>query len=198
MSRQNDRLFDDPNVIPFLDLDQLKKEERNTFNTQKKIFKLILSRCHDRIKKRNRDTDLRECYYEVPIMLPGYPGYNLNEVCRFIVVSLGQNGLKAQVVDTGKIYISWKPQDINRRQYETRVDAITPKPNLYKVGVSPMADQYDQEMESNRPRKPVYHKKSKNSEDEPQTVSMLQYDDKLPDLIPVNRRKAERMYHYDD
>lgn len=178
----NHRMYDDQKIVPFLDLDELKLEERSTTKTQVKICKIILAKCHETIKRKNRESELKQCVYEIPILIPGYPGYNFDVVQRYILDNLSQNGLYVSPIGNNKVFVSWQDNHINRQIYEYTAQKVTQKYNIYKVTESPI---------KNEAKK---RNKNKPDEDVPSSVSMMQYDQRLPDLIPVNTKKALNIY----
>jgi len=118
-------------TVPFLDLEELRQEGRSPHRTRQKIYKIILSRCHDRIKKMNKSTQYRECYYDIPIFLPGYPVYSIPEAKHFLISNLIENGLKAESVGEARIYVSWKPEDTNQEQFVSKAQKATNRPATY-------------------------------------------------------------------
>ena len=186
-----DHIYEDDRIIPFLDLEQLKNEEKKPYRIQKKIYKMILSKCHDKIRKLNRTTEYRECKYEIPWFIYGYPGYDLEHVNRYLIHQLSLNGMYAERINPGMIYISWKQEDIDKRQFRIQSQKMTNKPNLYKVGISPLAD--DPSFPATHPgsKKPRIIKSSPEDADNP--VTMLKYDDRFDDLVPVNTKKVSHI-----
>lgn len=181
-------------TTPFLNLDQLKKEERSLDKTRNKIYKLLLAKCHAKIKRTNQTTEFRECFFEIPIFLPGFPVYSVLDAKEFIINQLNLNGVLAADYGENKIYISWKIEDLNYNQYKTYSEKMVPKNNVYKVGVSPL---------DTRPT-PIYPKSNYNNNNrsrnkskiigEEGKVSMFQYDERYQDLIPVNTEKLKKQF----
>lgn len=178
----NHRIYDDQKVVPFLDLDELKLEERSTTKTQIKICKIILAKCHEMIKRKNRESELKQCVYEIPLLVPGYPGYNFDVVQQYLLYNLSYNGLYVQGIGQNKIFISWQDNHINRQIYEHTSQKVTQKHNIYKVTESPIKHEMKKKHRHNK------------DEEAPSSVSMMQYNQKLPDLIPVNTKKAMKIY----
>ena len=46
---------------------------------------MILAKCHDKIRKINKTTHFRECTYDIPWFIPGYPGYDLEHANKFLI-----------------------------------------------------------------------------------------------------------------
>ena len=194
--------YDDPMMIqeyttPFLDLDALKTEERSSEATKKKIYKLILAKCHEKIKRMNRKTNNRECWYDIPFFLPGYPVYDVGLAKEYVMYQLSLNGIYVKDVGGNRVYIAWREDYINHNQYLQRLNNVTPKPNIYKVSVSPIDQRQSQEQEQASKRRPKIFLETDEKQQET-NVSMLQYDDRLVDMIPVNAKKAGELYHDKD
>jgi hypothetical protein len=119
-------------TVPFLDLDELRQEGRSPHKTRQKIYKIILSRCHDRIKKTNKRTEYRECYYDIPIFLPGYPVYSISDAKDFLITHLNDNGIVAESVGEARIYVSWKPEDIDQQQFQSKAEKATNRPATHQ------------------------------------------------------------------
>lgn len=184
-SENDHRICDE--TTPFLNLDKLREEERSTEKTRTKIYKLILSKCHSKIRKVNNKTDQRECFFDIPIFIPGYPVYSVLEAKAFVLSKLNHNGIYANDVGENRIYISWKPNDVNYDQYKVTSEKMMPRNNVYKVGISPLDTRHQQ--------KPKEQRKAKIwPEDGDNKVSMFQYDVRLGDMIPVNTKKMSKQY----
>lgn len=171
--------------VPFLNLDMLQNEGRDSKKIDRQIFKLILARCHKHIKRINRETESRECRYSIPYFMPGYPAYKLRDAKEYLVTHLRENGLRADLLDGQDIYISWAPQEINHDIYQNKIDKMAERTNIYKIGISPLVDP------------PRAHRKSKSSniiDSQNSEVSLLQLDPKRPDFIPVNTKVLKSEY----
>lgn len=199
--------YDDPLMVqdyttPFLDLDNLKKEERNSDKTKLRMYKIILAKCHEKIKRTNRRTEHRQCYFDIPFFLPGYPVYDVSLAKQYVMNQLMLNGLFVKDVATHRIYIAWRDDYVNRQQYLSQLNKVMPKPNIYKLAVSPLDERQrntEEETEeahtNNKPKiiRSAPRKVGKNKYQE-SNVSMLQWDDRIADMVPVNSHKAEQIY----
>jgi hypothetical protein len=190
-------------TVPFLNIDELRKEERSSERNAKQIFKLILAKCHQKIRRTNKTTDYRMCYYEIPHFIPGYPVFDVEAARNFVYHQLLGNGLYVEPIGPSRLYISWKEDDINRDVYEYRSQKMVNKPNLYKIGVSPVDEREENRRSSGTPRiigSNVGRNTSTSSSssgkkkgvDDEEHVSMLQYDSTIADLVPVNAKKVSR------
>lgn len=196
------------NKTPFLDLDELERESYNPDKTQKYIFKLILKKCHDRIRKKNKENSNKFCYFDIPLIIPGYPSYKLDAVNHFIITQLSLNGLYAEQINPQRIYISWNPNDINKDLYYDRAEFAVQQNNIYKIKHSPLeTDEIDREndIDKRKPRiiteypKLQTNNKFKNKRNfekyDEVPVTLLQYDGLMDDMIPVNPKKVDDMYN---
>lgn len=174
--------------VPFLNLDMLDHEARDSQKINRQIFKLLLARCHKHIKRINRETESRECKYQVPYFLAGYPAYKLQDAKDYLVTHLRENGLRAEHLPGQYIYVSWAPTERNYQVYQSKVDKMAERTNVYKVGVSPLAEP------------PRARSKSKsrggsaNIDPDNPNISLLQLDPTKPDFIPVNTNVLRREY----
>jgi hypothetical protein len=171
------RYMDEENVVPFLDLEELEKEEKNPHRVKMKVFKMILAKCHDKIRRTNKTT----------LVIIGYPGYELDEVNYYLVNQLKQNGLTVKRISPQNIFISWRPNRVDYEQYHRQADKLVAKPNIYKVSVSPLADDPGVTMP---PGSKHPHVRKKHVEEEPSPVALLQYDQQFDDMVPVNSKRV--------
>jgi hypothetical protein len=181
-------------TIPFLDLDELRKEERSSEKTSIQIFKLILAKSHEKIKRTNKTSDQRMCYYDIPHFLPGYPVFDVEAAKMYVAEQLHRNGIYVEDAGPSKIFLSWRPTDINLAAYEFQSQKRIQKNDVYKISISPL-DQRNSPDSSMKPKiirgsnsKPKKGSKSVTLDDE--SVSMMQYDKNLADLVPVNAKKV--------
>ena len=185
-------------TIPFLNIDELRKEERSTDKNAKQIYKLILAKCHQKIRRTNKTTDYRMCYYEIPHFIPGYPVFDVEAARNFVYHQLLGNGLHVEPAGPSRLYISWDEQDVNRDVYEYRSQKMVNKPNLYKVGVSPVDEREENRKQNGTPRIISNRStKKKGVAEQDERVSMLQYDSSIADMVPVNARKVNKFRNDD-
>lgn len=98
-----------------------KQRERNKLD----IFESVLTQCHDTIKRYNKEDCARECTFKVPTYIFGKPVYDVDVLVNYLIHHLTDNGLYVQYLpDIGKLYISWKNEDIDENQYLKRKSLI--------------------------------------------------------------------------
>jgi hypothetical protein len=104
-----------------LDLETLLHENKTRERFQLETFESVLVQCHDVISRHNREDRVRECTFHVPPFIFGKPPYDYNVLVNYLIHHLTDNGLLAKYqVDTGKLYISWRDEDIDVDKYIKR------------------------------------------------------------------------------
>jgi hypothetical protein len=172
-----------------LNLDELNGRHERSETNRKKVYDEILRRCHNKIKKYNHELKKQECLFEPPPFIMGKPPYNYTDLCNYVIGSLRNNGLRAEwLPQRGAIYISWRQNDINRKNYENH----RPEPITYE-------DEFEEQLQfmTVAPKRQSSAQKSsgrKKKNDKPiiQHVAMIEYNDHAKDLIPVNPRALNR------
>lgn len=168
-----------------LNIDELMVKHEHVQEHRKKIFDDVLRFCHNKIKKYNSEFHAHECTYAPPKFIVGCPPYNYAELVSYVIMSLRSNGLKAEwIPHEEKIYISWKPSDINlglyqshfqRTVYGTSVDDQGTPMTLVKV--QPLPKEH---------MKSKSKSKSKNKLPKPQHMAIVKYTPDTTDMIPIN------------
>lgn len=85
----------------------LKKERGYTLDQTKDIHKTLTDKCIDTVKILNGN-GLTEYLYETPMMIFGYPIFDVVELSILVNKSLKKKGFKTFFVKPNKIFISWK------------------------------------------------------------------------------------------
>jgi hypothetical protein len=112
----------------------------------------------------------------------------------YVAEQLHRNGIYVEDAGPSRIFLSWRPSDINLAAYEFQSQKRIQKNDVYKISISPL-DQRNSPDSSMKPKiirgpnnKTKKGGKSVTLDDE--YVSMMQYDKTLPDLVPVNAKKV--------
>ena len=71
---------------------------------------------------------------------------------------------------------------------------MVPKINIYKVAISPLSEDAPDKRPHFKRVDPIVSNVSNLGKDRADGVTMLQYDDHLKDLVPVNTKKLDRIY----
>lgn len=181
-------------TVPFLDLEELRKEERSSERTSIQIYKLILAKSHEKIRRTNKTSDHRMCYYDIPHFLPGYPVFDINAAKTYVAQQLYRNGIYVEDAGPSRLFLSWRPSDVNLAAYHYQSQKRIQKDNVYKIEVSPLDERNNSNATYDKPKINRSSKSSKKSamteEDIP--VKMIQYDSSVADMVPVNAKKVPR------
>tara|TARA_B100000795_G_scaffold118869_1_gene88447 strand:+ start:2538 stop:3080 length:543 start_codon:yes stop_codon:yes gene_type:complete len=92
-----------------VNLDDLYKTKKNTFDHKIKIYDKILNRIHKKIKTtaRNRNSECF-CMYVIPEFILGIPKYDITLCTTHIIDKLEKNGFKIKYTHPNLLFISWK------------------------------------------------------------------------------------------
>ena len=164
----------------FLNLDDLYSPHIHRDKNKFKFYEEILDRCVRKIKKTNKDMRKLECKFTIPKFVFGGPIYDYDELKKYIIFKLKNNGLMVEPISYETIYISWKPEDINRKRYEKHLQKEKEKLEK-KFGVA----------DSKVINRTIKNKKgvSDGALSEQTEIGILQYNDKYKDMIPINPKK---------
>lgn len=166
--------------MSLLNLESLYRDQEHRRKFNRKVYEQILKQCHRRIQLVNKKLKMFECYFKVPNYIFGYPAYNINDVCNYLCQRLIKNGLIAEQVDQGLIYISWDPEYIDFERYQKTAN----KTNLT------IRTDIDLDMPSLFPSiKTTKGRTKKQTSEPPEHVALAQYDPLIDDLIPINTKK---------
>ena len=104
-----------PPKISLAELYTLKdKKELSKYIT----FDNIINICHKKIKNTATIGGMN-IFYEIPYYIYGKPLYNIEDCIKYVVESLRNNGFFIQILpepNTNMIYISWNPNEINKKK----------------------------------------------------------------------------------
>jgi len=92
-----------------VNLDDLYKTKKHTFDHKIKIYDKILNRIHKKIKTvaRNRHSNCF-CMYIIPEFILGIPRYNIGLCTTHIIDKLETNGFKIKYTHPNLLFISWQ------------------------------------------------------------------------------------------
>lgn len=167
----------------FLNLDDLYSNHIKRDRNKLRFYEDIYMKCIAKVKKTNKELQKFDCCYQVPAFVFGGPIYDYEELKKYLIFKLKNNGLLAECIDNNTIYISWKPEDINRQKYEKSLEnmkrQIDARYNISETKVN---------------EKTIKHKKNgkDNVTAETTQVGVLQYNDEIKDLIPINPKKINK------
>ena len=81
-----------------------KTNEKNMKRLE--IYDNILVKCHNRIKY-NSNLEKTYCFYQIPEFIIGTPIYDINEMRKYVINSLKNNGFKIMYIEPNWLFISW-------------------------------------------------------------------------------------------
>lgn len=92
-----------------LDLDELFKEKKQTYEHKIKIYQKILSRVHKKIKTTSRMRNSEKfSFFLIPEFILGIPRYDMAECTSFIIEKLSDNGFMVKYTHPNLLFISWQ------------------------------------------------------------------------------------------
>ena len=163
-----------------LNLDEFIDHNEKSKRNRVELFDTILVKCHNKIKKYNKEFRKQECLFTPPKFVIGKPPYNYVDLLNYLIDSLKKNGLRTEwLAHKDAIYVSWKPVDLNIDQYHQHF------PN---VGYN---DDFDQQLLEIPYVKTTQMKKKMAGKPVLQHVAMLEYGANTEDLIPINVKSVK-------
>lgn len=92
-----------------LDLDELFKEKKQTYEHKIKIYQKILARVHKKIKTTSRMRNSEKfSFFLIPEFILGIPRYDMAECTSFIIEKLSDNGFMVKYTHPNLLFISWQ------------------------------------------------------------------------------------------
>ena len=70
------------------------------------VYDSVLVKCHKRIMY-NSKLEKTYCFYQIPEFIFGVPLYNPQEMVKYVINSLENNGFNLMYVDPNWLFISW-------------------------------------------------------------------------------------------
>jgi hypothetical protein len=107
-----------------------KKNEKNLKRLE--IYDNVLVKCHNRIKY-NSDLEKTYCFYQIPEFIIGTPIYDINEMRKYVINSLKNNGFKIMYIEPNWLFISWiQESNIKLVNKEYKKEKKEKEKNKYK------------------------------------------------------------------
>lgn len=92
-----------------INLDDLYKQKKFTFEKRTKVYDRILQRVHKKIKTTARNkNNICFCSYLVPEFILGLPRYDVEICTSYILDKLSDNGFLVKYTHPNLIFISWQ------------------------------------------------------------------------------------------
>ena len=93
---------------PFINIDELHKNQQDKLRKRYEIYEKILIRCHNKIKNTaNHPDNMGFCFFEIPRYVYGTPLFDSKSCIVYMVNSLVKNGLDVRYTHPNLLYISW-------------------------------------------------------------------------------------------
>ena len=103
----NDSMSDGLNT-PFVNIDELHRQQQEKLERRYAIYEKILGLCHNRIKQVGRNPDnMGFCFYNIPPYVYGVPLYDTKSCVMYVVKSLVSNGFDVRYTHPNLLWISW-------------------------------------------------------------------------------------------
>lgn len=125
----------------FLDLGELIQQNKDRDGVRLKLFREVLHRCHDLIKRKNKER-LKSTKYEIPYFMVGRPKYDQQALSNYLYHHLTENGFYVEYLGERKLYISWDECDLNLTKYHNTKSRLDYEFRQKYIGGN---DQIDQE-----------------------------------------------------
>ena len=101
--------FDDEQFNEKLNLDDLCKKQKITYEHKIKIYQRILARVHKKIKAVSRQRHNNKfCIYLLPEFVLGIPRYDMVNCTSFVIEKLMENGFQVKYTHPNLLFISWQ------------------------------------------------------------------------------------------
>jgi hypothetical protein len=99
-------------------MSQLKMSDLRSTIDRKNLMRLeiydsVLVKCHKRIKY-NSDLEKTYCFFQIPEFIIGVPIYKTDEMKRYIMNSLKNNGFQLLYIDPNWLFIHWGHHAMNK------------------------------------------------------------------------------------
>lgn len=95
------------------------------------LCKQLLTECYNKIKSRNKH-GIKEIYYQVPTVVPGYPLFDVSKVLRYIIKKLQLGKFKVYIHDT-KLLIKWDCEETQKEERKVTFQEPTEVKEKVKV-----------------------------------------------------------------
>jgi len=164
---------------PSLNINSLHQVHDNRLSVKINTFNKILEMCHRKIEKFNKDYKKMDCTYVPPISVIGCPLYKSEEIIRYIIENLREDGFTAFWDTTSKsIYISWFKQP-SLHNDELLTEGTDDQSSMKIIQVL----QSESEQDSDSTKKKSKTKKVKK---QLQHVALVNYGGDANEIIPIS------------
>lgn len=118
---------------PFVNIDELHRQQQEKIERRYEIYEKILKLCHNRIKQVAKNPDnMGFCFYNIPPYVYGVPLYDTKSCIMYVVKSLVSNGFDVRYTHPNLLWISWsgKTNDHSEIVLKPTITQALPAPSL--------------------------------------------------------------------
>ena len=116
---------------------KLHEERDEKAKSKNGIFKVILNKCVEKIVYTNRYTEKTFIIFEVPKVLIGNPGYDMNSCISYMISQLSNSGYIVEFIEPFYLYIDWG----STTKYNT-TDHSTHRSHNYKTDTRAIMEKF--------------------------------------------------------
>ncbi len=87
--------------------------DEKTFN-KTRTYEVVLEKLNKHILA-SADKGFQDCVFVVPVMIFGYPKYDIDHCMKYIVFKINENGFHYKLINRNTIYVSWKMKVLQER-----------------------------------------------------------------------------------
>lgn len=88
-------------------IDELRNVQKTKHDSKKQVFDIVLEKCLKLVKFINKNSNETSVWYNVPLLIPGQPIFNMEECMKYLKKELDNYGFKTKCVKPNSIHISW-------------------------------------------------------------------------------------------
>lgn len=117
-----------------MDLSDLVRDNKRHEQAQLDLFKEILKKCHNIIKRKNNE-GFRHAIYDIPPIMWGKPKYDICALRNYLLMHLHENGLYVDMLPNGRsIYICWDEKVLDLDKFYKHKARIEHEYNQHMLG----------------------------------------------------------------
>lgn len=92
------------------------------------VYNKVLENCH-KVIERAADNGRKNCAYDVPEHMMGYPIYDLNMCLTYVIDALKKNGFLVKYYFPKVVYVSWDYDEISQNTDKNKLITTNSKTN---------------------------------------------------------------------
>lgn len=129
-----------------LNIVELNKVHENRKKQKEEVYKYVYNKICERIKYLNNQLYLKECTYDIPNIIWGYPIYDIQACVCYIMVKLRKDEIFVQYIYPRRLYISWDIalKELKKKEINKDIKMITNESEkINNVNYVPMIQQVE-------------------------------------------------------